>query len=93
MKQVIWYSSSDCEEPSRYELALPRGYHIMNKTDQGKLAELCADDFHSNHDGWESRWPRDITIYETEEGPPIASFEVDREAIPHFYVHRKAKAT
>ncbi len=48
------------------------------------LAEKCADDYHSNHDGWESSWPLTIAIRETEDGPTIARFSVDRETVPQF---------
>lgn len=86
---VVWYSSSDCEEPSRYELLLRNNYDVTRPLEQIDIAKLAADDFHNAHDGWEAEWPRDITLYATEDGPPLASFEVDRECEPCFYAHRK----
>lgn len=89
---VIWYSSSDEDGPTRYQLTLRGPYNITRPIEQSDIAQQCADDFHHNHDGWECHWPRDITLYATEDGPPLASFEVDREAVPLFYATRKAVA-
>ena len=89
---VIWYSSSDCEDPSRYELRLQGPYDVTRPIEQIDIARFAADDFHNAHDGWEARWPRDITLYATEDGPPLASFEVEREHEPHFYARRKEVA-
>lgn len=47
-------------------------------------AEDAASDYHSNHDGWESHWPLTFVIYESEAGPELARFSVDREAAPQF---------
>lgn len=89
MDTVIWYSSSDCEDPTRYALRLPSTYNVKRPIEQTMIARECAEDFHSNHDGWEALWPRDITLYETDDGPPLASFEVEREAVPEFWPTRK----
>lgn len=92
MDKVIWYSSSDYEDPERHMLKLPRTYDIARPVEERAIATECAADFHNNHDGWECRWPRDITLYETEDGPPLASFEVDREMVPEFWATKKAVA-
>lgn len=49
------------------------------------VAMDAAEDYHANHDGWESIWPLVFIIYESEEGPEIARFDVEREVEPHFY--------
>lgn len=46
------------------------------------IAEDAAEDFHSNHDGWESSWP--VTIEISYEGKILGRFSVDMEARPHF---------
>lgn len=83
--KTIWYSISDCQDPTRYQLEVSERF-------SERSAEAAAHDFHLNHDGWEARWPIDITLYETEDGPPISSFEVHREARPEFLAHRKERA-
>jgi hypothetical protein len=44
-------------------------------------AEEAADDYHSNHDGWEASWPQVICV---EQDGKTGRFSVDREARPHF---------
>ena len=63
-------------------------YKVESKTDFNEpwktlIAEDCADDFHSNHDGWESNWPITITVVAPD--GDSATFKVDREAVPSFY--------
>lgn len=77
IRQTYWYSTADSAD-ARYELA-------------GTLRPLrdvaidAAEDYHANHDGWESSWPLDFLIYESEEGPAVARFEIERETVPQFY--------
>jgi len=51
--------------------------------DLADAATEAAEDYHSNHDGWESRWPQKFTV---EVEGDRATFEVDREAVPTFHV-------
>jgi hypothetical protein len=52
------------------------------------MAEDCADDYHSNHDGWESRWPITFRIW-MESGEVLGDYHVEREYEPVFRAHRK----
>jgi len=52
------------------------------------VAEECADDFDSHHEGWESHWPLDIVLVDGER--EVGTFTVDREFEPSFYAYRKA---
>lgn len=47
------------------------------------LAEDCAEDYHSNHDGWESHWPLRITIARLDE-TILGKFEVELYHQPEF---------
>jgi hypothetical protein len=47
-----------------------------------RVAEDCADDYHRNHDGWEAAWP--MKFHVSVDGKKLGTFEVDREALPHF---------
>jgi len=92
INKKIWYRVIDHCESSFYDIELSRTYNLFRPMEQRDIAAKCADDYHSNHDGWESSWPLTFTLHETEEGPEIARLEVDREAIPHFFVsHVKVK--
>lgn len=71
-----WYSTTDGE--TRFEVRGGRRW------DAHELAELAADDYFHQHDGWDSGWPLTITIYETETGPAIGKFLVECEYEPAF---------
>lgn len=47
------------------------------------IAQECAEDFHNEHDGWESRWPRNFTLLD-DSGNELGTFKVDREYEPSF---------
>jgi hypothetical protein len=89
VSQFVWYSSSDYEDPERYCLELMPTENLHRPLEQRSIAERCADDFYHNYDGWESLWPRDVTLYESEDGPPLASFEVECEVVTEFCARRK----
>jgi hypothetical protein len=47
------------------------------------IAEACADDFYSCHDGFDGSWPRDFFIF-NEAGVLIGKQEVHLEYDPSF---------
>jgi hypothetical protein len=47
------------------------------------IAQDAADDYHSNHDGWESSWPIKFTV-QLQDGTE-RSFNVDRDYDPVFF--------
>jgi hypothetical protein len=51
-------------------------------------ARYCAEDYHSNHDGWEASWPLTFVILD-EDLNELGCFLIDREAIPQFNIVRK----
>jgi len=86
VKADIWYSTGD---NYRYELSLNGSYDIHRPAEQYDIATQCADDFHSNHDGWEASWPRIFVLYESKSGAELARFEVERETVPAFFAYRE----
>ena len=52
-----------------------------------RVAEDCADDYHSNHDGWECSWPIELVVLSQFANEPLGTFEIDRETTPVFYAH------
>jgi hypothetical protein len=71
--------SSYHDAPSR--LDFPKNQRLWDR-DWSMIVDELADDFHSNHDGWEASWPLQIRIYER--GQEVARFEVEREYEPSF---------
>ena len=47
--------------------------------DLRSVAEQAADDYHSNHDGWEASWPQIICV---EQDGETGTFSVDRDNVP-----------
>lgn len=60
----------------------------FDKEDDLFLAEDAAEDYHSNHDGWESSWPITFSLYGID-GEKIGDFAVERETVPSFVAYRK----
>ena len=52
------------------------------------VAEDCAEDFHSNHDGWESKWPLDFKVW-YDFGEVLGVFQIEREYEPLFSASAK----
>ena len=81
---TMWYSTDSYGDESRFEVGLPRAYDLDDRLDQRGLAIRCAENFHSEHGGWECSWPLVFKVYESEDGPEIARFSVDRDVAPLF---------
>ena len=83
-RRTVWYSVVEHGD-QRFELL------TIKRGDQRDTAIEAADDYHSNHDGWESRWPLTFDLYENEEGgAAFARFEVERESVPEFWAYPRA---
>lgn len=59
-----------------------------DEDDAEYLAQDAAEDYHSNHDGWESHWPIDFTLFR-EDGTKIGEYTVDRDVEPVFFARIK----
>lgn len=77
IRRNVWYSVGG-DDDMRYTLA------VVSR-DWRNIAIDAAEDFHGNHDGWESTWPLEFVFYKSEEGAPVARFEVERETVPQFH--------
>lgn len=84
MSTTVFYTPTDDDGAHRHKVVLDADYDLEDGTWNDSIAEQCADDWHSNHDGWEAQWPRVFVLYADKEGPELARFEVERETVPHF---------
>lgn len=76
---MVWYSVEEICDESVY--AMNASWDEIDRL----VAQECADDYHHNHDGWECQsWPYTFALRESEDGPIVARFTVDREAVPSF---------
>lgn len=68
----------DTWTPTRVGRVLHCPYPINNAD---KAAELYADYFHSQHDGWECTWPVEFVVHD---GSQYFAVSVDRDFDPTF---------
>jgi len=54
------------------------------KEDSEWVAQEAAEDYHSNHDGWEDTWPLNISLHLSEEYDPVCTLKVELEFEPSF---------
>jgi hypothetical protein len=64
---------------------------IWDKENLPGVAEDAADDFHSNHDGWENSWPCEFYIFDVD-GNLLGVYVVERESSPIFIASEKKEA-
>lgn len=75
---TVWYSVAGCD--GRWCVS------IQGRPSLSTIAEACAEHFDSTH---QSVWsPREITLYGTEQGEPLAIFSVEMKA--SFHATRKS---
>lgn len=84
--RFIWYAVSDNGD-HRFKMPWPYSFSAVEKLEIA--AADAAEDYHSRHDGFESRWPLDFTIFESEDGPGVGCCEVEREHVPEFRAYQK----
>lgn len=82
--KTIYYSAYEGDDKHRHKVDLPRDYDPSDESEIEDLALACAEDWHDDHDGWESSWPRVFTLYADKTGPELARRSVDREYTPSF---------
>jgi hypothetical protein len=81
-----WIKKYGQTEGDAYKINWER-MSIDDELDERFAAQECADDFHSNHDGWESPWP--LTFHVKAEGKFLGVFEIERDYLPVFYAEKK----
>jgi hypothetical protein len=72
--------------PADYGMDFADAWELSTNWDTEHLdyiAEECADDYHGNHDGWESSWPVTFMMWD-DQGQELGSCEVERDVEPVF---------
>jgi len=82
MLKEFYYSIPEHDGETRFEIRVAGSYDL--KDDAETLAEICAQNYHYHHDGWDTKWPLVVCIYETKESPELGRFSVEREEVPRF---------
>jgi hypothetical protein len=89
MPTTLYYNEDGDDEGRRHQVTLIADYDLDDDTWNDSIAEQCAEDWHSNHDGWEASWPRVFSLYRQKTGPSFARFEVERETVPQFNAYAR----
>ena len=85
-KHTVYYCVNDADD-MRFKLE-----STFDLSDGSWVAEEAAEDYHTHHDGWEDGWPLTFIMFETEDGPEVCRFEVEREEVPVFHAVLSRKA-
>lgn len=86
MATTIYYNAYGDEDALyRCKMTLDADYDLSEDTWHDSIAEQCAEDWHSNFDGWEASWPRVFLLFADKHSPPFAKFKIEREYDPVFY--------
>ncbi|MBK1780608.1 hypothetical protein JHL22_05200 [Advenella sp. WQ 585] len=80
----IYRYNTDDDFENSYEFKCDFDCHDR---DPGFIAKQAADDYHSEHDGWECLWPINMTLW-LPNGTLIGKFEIDREFDPVFLARK-----
>lgn len=78
----------DGEDVAKHTIIVQGLYDISDEMDRKLLMQEAAADFHYNRDGWDADWPITFAMYEGDNGPEIARYEIERESRPSFSVTR-----
>ena len=62
-------------------------FDVSSEDNVHRIVEDMADDYHTNHDGWEANWPLTFVILD-EGNHELGRYLVDRETIPSFLARR-----
>lgn len=84
MAQHCFYRVIEHCEESQYKCTFSREINVMRQLDAEDAAELCANDYYANHDGWDGSWPLTFAIYETQHGEECCRVKVERELVAEY---------
>jgi len=85
-KQHIWYGAgSKTYLHALKATSLPDPDDDFEDWELESLADDAAEDYHSEHDGWETAWPIEFHLFADKEGKHLlGSFTVERDFEPVF---------
>ncbi|WOE32790.1 MULTISPECIES: hypothetical protein [unclassified Acinetobacter] len=67
MKSIFYVVPDHCDA-SRYSIKLKHDTDVEYISRNAFVfADDCAEDYYDNHDGWESTWPLEFHLYESED--------------------------
>jgi hypothetical protein len=79
---MLWYSIEKKTFPFHVPFRTP--VSALDEGARARLAELCAEEYHDQHDGQSHRWPIIVELHEQNGGPVVSRHSVDRQSAPVF---------
>lgn len=87
MKAIFYVVTNHCDK-SRYSIELNSDWTVEEIIDCGSaesFAQDCAQDYWDYQDGWESDWPLEFELYESEVSiTPFYKCKIEMEMQPEF---------
>ena len=87
MSFKVWYADESEDDAPREYPRTPPAHETWNTNswalDAENAAEVYADYFHGNRDGWDCTWPVEFMVRDMETGQ-VTRFSVEREYDPTF---------
>lgn len=80
------YQHADVGDDHWFTLEVPDHFTVEHAE---WTAEDAAEDYHSNHDGWEYKWPLTFRIRD-ENGRDLGEWEVSMEMVPSFSARHRS---
>ena len=81
--ELLYYTVEDFNDGIEDAFAMKGDFYLEDKWELEMAAQDCAQNFWTNHDGWECSWPLNFTIY-TPDGKILGTFEIEQEYDPVF---------
>lgn len=85
--ELIYYTVEDFNDGFSDAYDMKGNFYLEDKWELEMAAQDCANDFWSNHDGWECSWPMNFTLY-APDGVALGTFEIEQEVEPVFSARR-----
>lgn len=79
---TFWYAIDKSEFPYFVPFSTPISQ--LSDKHRARVAELCAADYHDEHQGQASRWPVVVELKDLPGGPVVSRHSVERQSAPVF---------
>lgn len=80
---LIYYTVEDFNDGFDDAYAMKGNFYLEDNWELEMAAQDCAQNFWTNHDGWECSWPLNFTLY-SPDGKTLGTFEIEQEYDPVF---------
>lgn len=80
---LVKFSVDIDDHSEKYDYTTDGHYDTESYHDCEMIIEQIAEVYHNDYDGWESRWPIEFKLYDSDD-KNLGTFRVERESQPVF---------